>query len=233
LGADNRPLQSGDILLFGGRGLFSWVIRFATSLALPLASLAGIGSACVVFHLTRDFFPLPAAFAGGASVFATTIAIAGPSPYSHVGFVCARAGDPLLWESTTLSDLPCLLCGKPTRGLQCVNPLQRIERYDGHVWVMRPCRAWESHEIAKALGWLVDRDGARYDLLGAIGAGPFKRFTHRRERLGRLFCSEVLVAVFGYVGRLGPRHIASSWNPTDVATRFVEWRMYFTPELIK
>ena len=62
--------------------------------------------------------------------------------FSHVG-ICARDphGRVLLWESTTLCDLPCEITGRKIHGVQAHLPCDRLAHYDGAAWRLRLARA--------------------------------------------------------------------------------------------
>src|SRR5713226_3934901 len=58
--------------------------------------------------------------------------------FSHLG-ICARgpAGNVLLFESTTLADLPCEILRRKTQGTQAHKPWDRIQNHRGKVWRLR------------------------------------------------------------------------------------------------
>lgn len=50
---------------------------------------------------------------------------------SHVGIIGEHNGELLLFESTTLSDVPCVIQGKPFKGVQAVRLKDRVATYRG------------------------------------------------------------------------------------------------------
>lgn len=174
---------------------------------------------------------------GGRGLVSKVIRAWTCSRISHVGIVCERAGVPLLWESTTLSDLPCMLCGRFTRGVQAVIPSERIARYDGHVWRLRVKRPLESWQIARLLGFLSLQDGVRYDLLQALSAARWLRWVWgSHENWQSWFCSELVIAALVECDVL-PAIVARSpaaWRPSNVVKRLPGWGAYHAEmEVIK
>lgn len=135
---------------------------------------------------------------------------------SHVGFAVELDGRkrPLLCESTSLCNLPCVATRQRIKGVQVHYMRERIATYRGRVWhypLARPLSPRESY-------WLTDFTlrhlGTEYDRRGAIAArhtllaGLFRR----PENLDRLFCSEWLAAAMRYVNRFHTDN-ASAWSP--------------------
>ncbi len=153
---------------------------------------------------------------------------------SHIGQLCERADQLALFESTTLSDLPCILCGIATQGVQAVPALERICRYNGSIYQLRLRRPLEDREVAKLLGFLTAQDQLAYALFEAMTAARWGRwFWSPHNTYTRWFCSQLIIAALQHIGRLDPLTHASAWRPSDVARRLVQLRIYEPPRLVK
>ena len=53
---------------------------------------------------------------------------------SHLGILGEHEGELLLFESTTLSNIPCRIQDKPVKGVQAVRLEDRVREYDGKVF---------------------------------------------------------------------------------------------------
>lgn len=135
---------------------------------------------------------------------------------SHLGIIGEHEGELLLFESTTLSDIPCIIQGELVEGVQAVRLKDRIKIYDGKVFrypLVDPLFASERRRLNQ---FLHDQIGKPYDLIGALRAGGrlwawFE--SHLREAdLNFLFCSELVASSLHKVDRL-ETHNVSSWSP--------------------
>lgn len=133
---------------------------------------------------------------------------------SHVGIVAPYFGRPLLFESTTLTDLPCEFAGWPLEGVQAHAPRDRLERYEGRAWRYRlrkplPIRSSLTKRLVKRLG-------IPYDHRQACLAGT--HYLKRIEALDRfdgeaLFCSELVTLVLIEIGVIAIDTNPSIWTP--------------------
>lgn len=126
--------------------------------------------------------------------------------WSHVGMV-VRVPDwdmVMLWESTTLSNLPDIESGKETKGVQLVSLSKRIQTYKGEVAVRR-LNADRTPAMLRALQTLRrEVAGRQYEadkieLIRAALDGPFGA---NREDLSSLFCSELVAEAYQRMGLL-------------------------------
>ena len=150
--------------------------------------------------------------------------------FSHVG-ICASVGPSmivqgatdgvLLFESTTLCELPCIFAKTKVSGVQAHLPQQRIDAYPGKVWRMRLTEPLDGEESGKLTGFLTDKLGRPYDAeRAALLAG--RRFVYDFQGLApthdSLFCSELVSAACKRVDRIVPRGIdPESYSPNLLA----------------
>jgi hypothetical protein len=139
-------------------------------------------------------------FAGDSPV-SRLIRLASGGDWSHVAMVLRLPTifpGVLLWESTTLSDIPDLESRLPTRGVQLVPMSQRLASYHGRVAVRRltprPTPAMV-HALARRRAQLSRRayEQHRLQLLRAAydGLGG-----NNREDLSTVFCSELVAEAY-------------------------------------
>lgn len=149
---------------------------------------------------------------------------------SHIGICFARHGAIELIESTTLTDLPCRVTGRPIKGVQVHLPQERLANYYGRVYCMRPQWRYrpESHTSGELTRFLTSFVGTPYDMLGAIRCGT--RWIHGAD-WRRVFCSKVVRAALEQI-HLAAVSNANSWSPSSLA-RNLHWTGRFqTPELV-
>lgn len=190
----------GTLVLFSGRGWKSLVIREASwtpwyNLTPQVPSHVGVICQIEPYDL-RDQLPHVA-----DDVRASAYLRWPSSCWSNNRY---------LVEATSLSDLPCLIQGKPFCGVQVQEFEKRVMAYDGRIWVMeprQPLKAGESFALTEAL---LKRVGTPYDKPGAITAGtrwlkhywPFSLVADDRSRF---FCVEIVAEALvasGYLGDL-------------------------------
>jgi hypothetical protein len=157
---------------------------------------------------------------------------------SHVGIVCPAedCSTPVLFESTTLCDLPCLIARKRTSGVQAHRIETRVAIYEGSAYRMRLARPWRlyPHEVARLQQWLLQMIDEPYDLSGALLSGTrlFKwTALMPYPDLGSLFCSELCAAALMRMGRMPIRN-PSLFNPAYLQRKLRRWGIYSAPELI-
>lgn len=161
----------------------------------------------------------------GAAVNASTLGWPFPPKcwrgLSHVGVVAMdAAGLPVIWEATTLCDLPCLFCGAIHSGLQSHGVQVRIKNYRGAVWHY-PLRLGLDGIEQQQVTLYARRYHARgYDYLGAAQSRTlclgWLRRLFVRQNLDHLFCSEFVAAVWE-AAEVWNTPNCSSWSPNRLA----------------
>ncbi len=138
---------------------------------------------------------------------------------SHLGTMGEHEGELLLFESTTLSNIPCIIQKKSIEGVQAVRLKDRVEKYNGKVFhypLVDPLLKYERRRLSQ---FLHDQIGKPYDLIGALRAGgkiwAWLEAQLREEDLNFLFCSELVAASLRHVGQL-ETDSASRWNPNQL-----------------
>jgi len=209
--------QTGDIVAFSGRGRTSLTIQLATC-----SSVSHVGCvAAVPAWQLRDL----------AGCRVVDVAAEQLATWDEA---------PLLFESTTLSDLPCAITGKLIQGVQAHRPGDRVQSYLGSIWRYRLTDAWRETFLAldgprRLTGHLLARIGTQYDGRGAILAGT-RVVKHwwawSKADRSSLFCSEYLASVLQHVG-LFPISNASQITPAGLIRTLVAAEVYGPPVLVK
>lgn len=135
---------------------------------------------------------------------------------SHVGIVAEHEGELLLFESTSLSELSCVIQGKPVRGTQAHRLDECVQAYGGRVWhypLYRPLYPQENKRLSR---FLLEYLGKDYDAIGAFRAGgigwSWLESKLRPQDLSSLFCSEYCAAAHARIGIFRTDH-AGRWSP--------------------
>jgi Permuted papain-like amidase enzyme, YaeF/YiiX, C92 family len=164
----------------------------------------------------------------GKSAVSNIIKLFSGGKWSHVGMVVVMEefeGMVLLWESTTLSNIPDIETQAPTKGVQLVPLSQRVATYEGEV-TLRQLNKVISDAMYKKLAE-VRKDLSRkpyersqlellkaaYDGIGGAGSG---------EDLSSLFCSELVAEAYQAMGILPdyPAGLPSNeYTPIDFSDR--------------
>lgn len=162
-------LQTGDIVLFAGRGIVSATIRLFTR-----------------------------------------------SHWSHVGMVVRLPGhdQPMLLESSSLSDSPDILAGRPVAGVGIVLLMKRVQDYEGQVAVRRRTGAPLGPSQQKLVTRLVMRLAHRpyKNYLLAIMRDLLTGFCLRPNRAS-LFCSELVAEIYCRLGWLSRQARTTNYVP--------------------
>lgn len=141
---------------------------------------------------------------------------------SHVGIVGEYQNEKVLFESTTLSELPCLMQGRVVSGAQVHRIEERLAGYAGRAWHYPLYRTLYTHERRRLNAFLYAHVGTPYDTIGAFrsaGIGySLIESKLRRADLSSLFCSEWCAAAHATIGLFATGHV-SRWNPN----RFVRY----------
>ena len=159
------------------------------------------------------------------------------SPFSHCGIISISGGCPLLWESTTLSDVPDLIEGRKIEGVQCTLPWVRVHKYRGRVWIMVPRRKLSRNQSLELTGYLMQQHGKPYDFRELVlEASRVTRWWINLSRGTRdaFFCSELVIAALCHVGILDREEVRpEDWRPADLARKLVRLGLYRRPVLVK
>ncbi len=157
---------------------------------------------------------------------------------SHVGIL---AQDPktkklLLWESTTLGELPCIIKGKKFAGTQAHDLYDVVKSYDGFVYHYQLYRTLYRHESKRLSQFLVGTLGIPYDLVGALRSGGFGysmiESIFRRQDLASIFCSEWCAAALACIGVFRTTN-ASRWSPNVLVRSMRKGGIIKKPRRIK
>jgi hypothetical protein len=144
---------------------------------------------------------------------------------SHVGIVAINNFDqPILWESTTLCEKPCIICGKLHDGVQAHVLENRVNGYAGYVWHYPLRIHLDSINHRQLRSYCERTHGVGYDTGGAIDSrslcfGWLKR-RFLKEDTSRFFCSEHLAGGMGAMEIWDPPNV-SEWSPNRIVRTFL------------
>ena len=139
---------------------------------------------------------------------------------SHVGIMAhAPDGRLLIFESTSLEDLPCEISHENFTGTQAhlLDDILRV--YEGKAWhypVYRPLYDYEDKRLTE---FLMATIHTPYDAMGAfrsagVGLSWVESLFHP-ENLHSIICSEWVAAAYADIG-LVPSANAARWNPNHL-----------------
>lgn len=225
----------GDLLLFSGRGWLSRMIRLGTCSAYshigivcttPHRLIAVAGTAGQASRGTQDDGQSQSdARSGSHSDAPWNMQPQIPHPFAE------WQTRPLLYESTTLTDLPCAVLRRTVRGVQAHDVADRLDHYDGRVWRLRLSLDYQLGEAQRdrlAL-WLLPRLGRPYDRRQAVFAG----FRSSRcfpclgwQDDGEEYCAELVVGALKILGLWPIDESASVFPPGIVARRLQKSGVY-------
>lgn len=126
---------------------------------------------------------------------------------SHIGIILPINGQRLLYESTTLCELPCELCHRKVDGVQAHDVFDRVSCYYGRVFHLPlsvPLRDGEAWELS-AFALNEFPPGTPYDLVGALESGPRLKYWRRflpHPDLSAIFCSALCARLLMVANRL-------------------------------
>lgn len=127
-----------------------------------------------------------------------------------------------IFESTTLSDVPDLISGAATKGVQLVNMSSRLKTYDGEVWV-RPILGPRTSKMKRAaMNLMRDFHGRPYeksqlDLIRSALDIPGFKMTQNQGDASSVFCSELSAIMLREVGILKGGEPPDEFTPADFA----------------
>ncbi|HVX64113.1 MAG TPA: hypothetical protein VHC19_26055 [Pirellulales bacterium] len=150
---------------------------------------------------------------------------------SHIG-ICGRDphGRTLLFESTTLCDLPCQISHRKTHGTQAHLPEARIDRYSGKVWRLRLAEreTLTEPQSRRLSDFLLSEIGKPYDYAGAMISATWRlRFAScLYPTMSKLFCSYYVMAALKDIGKVDKDLNPRAYNPARVARNLQVWGTY-------
>lgn len=200
------PVYPGAVVEFSGA--LSW--EHPTSAVIRLRTLSRTSHLGIVCQITDDDM-LRAAARHDIDQLPT------PFPRFDGSFYSVPA--PLIVESTTMANSPCLLQRKCVSGVQVHELAQRVAEYDGRVWLWNLSPDWRLNvEQTKLLSELaLRRVGTQYDYEGALWAGSlFKWFFSRPIDLHQVYCNELVGALLERVGPLPSNTNVSDETPASL-----------------
>ena len=151
--------------------------------------------------------------------------------FSHIG-VCARdqQGRVLLFESTTLCDLPCEIQHRKMCGTQAHLPAERIASYAGNAWRLRLAEreTLSEPESRRLSDFLLSEIGRPYDYAGAMISATWRLrlSSWLYPTLKRLFCSYYVMAALKDIGKVDKDLNPRAFNPARVARDLQTWGSY-------
>lgn len=150
---------------------------------------------------------------------------------SHVAIVAQAMGQLLVFESTTLSSLPCAVSGQRRSGMQAHGPADWLAGAGGAVWQasLAPWYGLDDRDQRKLSEFLLDAIDRGYDPRGALVAGIGRP---RDSDLSTVFCSEIVAAGLMVAGVM-PRDNASRYHPSGLIRDLVRRGIYGLPRRLK
>ena len=145
---------------------------------------------------------------------------------SHVGIMAHDdKGRLLIFESTSLDDLPCEISGEVFTGTQAHKLEDIVRVYKGRVYHYPLYRPLYPNEDERLTQFLMETIHTPYDMMGAfrsggVGLSWFESLL-RPQDLSTIFCSEWIAAALAVVGLFQTSN-ASRWSPNRL-TRRLRW----------
>lgn len=162
-------------------------------------------------------------FFSGNGPISNIIKLMSNSPWSHVGLL-VKSDDLdilLVWEATTLSNVPDLSEGRIISGVQTVDASSRINMFDGSVSVRRFGGFVDSTMIGKLKDFRLELKGkpyesSRWELIKSLVDFGFSK--ENTEDFSSIFCSEMLAEAFERMGILDGKMPANEYVPRDFSS---------------
>lgn len=135
---------------------------------------------------------------------------------SHVGILAPYGGELLLFESTTLNDVPCVIRHKPVRGAQAQYLDTRLDSYKGRIWHYPLSTTLTGKQTAQLTAFLLPMLGTPYSEIEAVRAGGLawswlENRIHGPKGYAAMFCSAWTASAHEYLGIL--KSNTTRWNP--------------------
>jgi len=142
----------------------------------------------------------------------------------------------LVFESTSLSSIPCVIRGSVFSGTQAHELDAMLQSYDGKVYhypLYRPLYVAENERLTQ---FLMETLGTSYDMTGAFrtaGVGlSWVESLLRPQDLTQIFCSEWVASALSVVG-ICPTSNASRWNPNRLIRHLRRNQIVCKPRRLK
>jgi len=145
---------------------------------------------------------------------------------SHVGIMAHAAdGRLLIFESTSLGDLPCEISGESFAGTQAHRLEDILRVYKGRAYHYSLYRPLYPNEDERLTQFLMETIHTPYDMMGVfcaagVGLSWFESLL-RPQDLSTIFCSEWLAAALSVIGVYSTSNV-SRWNPNHLV-RKLRW----------
>lgn len=156
---------------------------------------------------------------------------------SHVGIMANdNTGRLLLFESTTLDPLPCVIAGTTFDGTQAHKLEDVIRNHRGRVYHYPLYRPLYDFEQSRLTQFLMETIHTPYDQMGAMrsaGVGlSWIESQFREQDLTTIYCSEWCASALAVVGVL-PSTDVSRWNPNHLARHLRRHDIVMRPRRLK
>jgi len=141
------------------------------------------------------------------------------SKWSHIGLV-VKVDDydiTLVWESTTLTDIPDITTGSPKKGVQTVPLSSRHKTYDGKMAVRHlntSITATMKSNLCTLRKQLMGRPYEQSEIELASSLLDFGKFDNK-EDLSSLFCSELVAESLQCMGIIPDKYPSNEFTPKD------------------
>lgn len=155
---------------------------------------------------------------------------------SHCGIIAEYGGGPLLFESTTLTTLPCDILHRIVKGVQAHEPQKRIDAYTGHVWRMslaedQRLADWQSKRLT---GFVTRHLGESYDFAGLGRTWLWSHlFTFLRPPRHMTVCSRFVARAAREARIVGQNIVPDKVSPAYIAREWPREEIYEPPEVVK
>ena len=156
---------------------------------------------------------------------------------SHVGIMAnAPDGRLLIFESTSLENLPCEISHENFTGTQAhlLDDILRV--YDGKAWHYPLYRSLYDYEDKRLTEFLMATIHTPYDAMGAfrsagVGLSWVESLFHPAN-LHSIFCSEWVAAAYADIG-IVPTANAARWNPNHLVRHLRGAEILLNPRRLK
>ena len=160
-------------------------------------------------------------FFSGKGFVSNMIKLVTRSKWSHVGIVLNHIefDHVMLWESTTLSNIPDSETHQKTKGVQLVTLSNRLEVYDGDVMIKRLNRPVQDANLilARLRKEFKNVDYEQSELELVKSALDLTNLDKNEEDFSSIFCSELVAKAYKELGLFPGDIVSNEWTPADFA----------------